>query len=649
MRRIFGLGLVALALLIFAGCPLHNPIGSKNQTEEPAEANTFVLPADGISDTVRSLGGDFGFETLFPVNLSIDIDLYDPGAAALGAPALLPDGLVPVVVVLEDSDGNSIYSGVSDGDGVFSAVVNLPAAPEDIIVKLFADGFENREVTISDMVEYSAITRTMGMAMPYTDTPASTYSRDLTGLEDSDGDGVPDIYDADPNDPDTAFINNIPADGNMTIAFEDLFGRAQAGDADYNDFIAQYQITEASNADGVRVIHVSAEAIEKLAGYKHRFGIRINSFDGVAFLDGEYIDALGNTSELSGDNLTAPLEIDLFEDSRYAVGKSAWFTLTFDQEQQRGAGIEMALDDAPYNPYLYIINTGHDVHLIGEEPLSSSINPDDTFRDGEGFPWALLVPTEWNHPEETERIEDPYPRFTLWRESWGEEHTDWYNHEDDPWIPPDDNNPPTASFPPGDYQVSGAGTAGADGYYVESGTWNGAPMFLQISGTYKIFYTYLTGHPFPPPQGNFWCIDEDESTSDLLSIDYYKYGTASLPAESGWAAKAGTVPVPEVKRVPFSGSLAVGGTLTVTYDYFDADGDAEDTSSTGIRWFRCDSPDASIYDASVSEEIPGATGTSYVTDNGDLGKYMKVEIIPFDDRGGEGAPVESGASRQIGS
>jgi len=250
---------------------------------------------------------------------------------------------------------------------------------------------------------------------------------------------VPDVYDADPGDARTGFINQIPADGNMTIAFEDLFGKAQAGDADYNDFIAQYQITETANGDGITQIRVDADALVKWAGYWHRFGIRINSFNGVATLEGEIVDSdlEGSMLHIYSENVTAPIEIDLFKDSRNAIGKHAWFTLTFDQEQQHGEGIEQALDDAPYNPYLVVETpgTGNDIHLIGEQPLKGSINPGDTFRDGEGFPWALLVPTKWKNPEEAERIEIPYEWFTPWRESGGEKESDWYNKYGVPYVP----------------------------------------------------------------------------------------------------------------------------------------------------------------------------------------------------------------------
>ena len=121
-------------------------------------------------------------------------------------------------------------------------------------------------------------------------------AQSISGLIDTDGDGVPDLYDAFPGNPAAAFVQNVPADGPVSdgIAFEDLFGRSQAGDADYNDFIAEYRIQEILDPDEiVRSIRVDANARVKLAGYNHEFGIRIDGFEGSATLTRHFIDANG--------------------------------------------------------------------------------------------------------------------------------------------------------------------------------------------------------------------------------------------------------------------------------------------------------------------------------------------------------------------
>jgi hypothetical protein len=71
------------------------------------------------------------------------------------------------------------------------------------------------------------------------------------------------------------------------------------------------------------------------------------------------------------------------------------------------------------------------IKLITQLKSSSTSGP-YTFMDGEGFPWSLLVPVQWQHPGETQRIEKVYPFFTNWRISEGSSDTNWYLRPMDP-------------------------------------------------------------------------------------------------------------------------------------------------------------------------------------------------------------------------
>jgi len=348
-----------------------------------------------------------------------------------------------VVLLLTDSEDRLIFGGVTGADGTLFREIRLPAAPEDMSLSLHAEGYESRTILISDAVEYEEISRTIAMIAEGPGT------RSISGLLDSDHDGVPDVYDAYPQGSDSAFAYLVPAEGYLTVAYEDLFGLAQAGDADYNDFISHFSIEEASNDGGITSIHVEAAAAVKLAGYNHSFGIRINSFVPPAYLTINYIDedGLPVTDSVLLDEYPNPgetsLEVVLFEHTGKAVDKVADFTLDFvfeyDGVSYNNPRDPDVLSRLPYNPYLLVINTGHDVHLIDEEPIYGSINPDDSFRDVNGFPWGLLVPPGPDgrkNPDEGARIEEPYPRFTRWRESGGELSPDWYLHSE-PWEEPE--------------------------------------------------------------------------------------------------------------------------------------------------------------------------------------------------------------------
>jgi LruC domain-containing protein len=394
-----------MLLVLLAGCPI--PFASFDSGGNGAGSGDTALSADQINDSLRSLAGDFTFETLLPVQVRLDIELYDTDAEGNILPEPLPPGSADIHVSLTDTRGELLYSGKASADGTLAAAVYLPSAPEDVTLALQAAGFEGRSVEIRRMVAYREINRTMAMKRLPPDQRSAARSAE----------GFVSPY------PDS--VINVPI---ITVAYEDLYGRTLAGDADYNDFIASYSISETLDDEGrVISIQVEAEAVRKWAGYDHRFGIRIDTYEGDASVSGTYINGSGTPVPFSGQNLQAPREIVLFERSSRAVGETAAFTITFDTPQIIDPA-EAVLSRPPYNPYIYVHNTTRDIHLIDREPLSFSTNPDpaDRFVDDDGYPWALLVPSVWESPAEAQRIEEAYPRFDNWRISGGSEHGDWY-------------------------------------------------------------------------------------------------------------------------------------------------------------------------------------------------------------------------------
>ena len=458
--RVFPLLLVLLALV---ACQMpfdENP-------DAGATGNTvFVLPPDRIDDEVRTGQDEFTFETLLTSSVALDFRLYDGSGGENPQPmdfsAALPESIPLVFLSFEDQEGNLLYSTAVKADAAAEAELVLPAAPKVYQLRIHAEGFNSRTIPIVDMAGFSRIRRTFSMVQSASDSAISLAAGagGIGPMRDSDGDGVPDRYDEYPGDPDAAFVMNVPADQNITIAFEDLFGRANAGDADYNDFIANYRIQEVLDAQGrvIRLI-IQSEGLQKLAGYNHAFGIRIDSFNGKAALSGRYINSGGNEARLAR-RVGAPAEIVLFARTDKAVGKEAYFVLDFDTPQYLSDDSvpegTTPLSPPPFNPYLYVYDTRHDIHLADAEPLRRSINPNDRFIDGDGFPWALLIPIDWEHPAEGQRIEELYPEFTDWRLSGGSDARDWYENPYDP------NDPGTGSrkayiagyYTPGSYPMA---------------------------------------------------------------------------------------------------------------------------------------------------------------------------------------------------
>jgi LruC domain-containing protein len=414
-------------------------------------SDTFILPADKISDISRSFSGSFDYETLLPVSLQLKIDLYEtvPSADGLSLQQLSPDA-ARAVIVLKDLKGNTVYEGGMQADGTLKAQLALPAAPEDMVLTIKAPGYEQRSVTISNPVQYSEINRTMGLMSEGVAAKGQV-------LVDSDGDLVPDVYDAYPLDPDVAFTVRIPDEESLTVAFEDLYLRERAGDADYNDFLAQYTITEYYKYDEVtgknllKKIEGEATAKVKIAGFNHGFGISIgyekeSGDDLEVTIEHTYYDEYGirhdRVPRKPVENITRPFNstyknkavIPLFKSTKDAIGKTASFVVGFSEAVDRDK-VELA----PYDPYLYVRDTGYDIHLVGKDPLPNTHNPwysyinvSMNFRDDEGFPWALLVPADWQHPAECQFIEVLYPFFEDWREDYGASNSNWYLRPLDP-------------------------------------------------------------------------------------------------------------------------------------------------------------------------------------------------------------------------
>ena len=81
---------------------------------------------------------------------------------------------------------------------------------------------------------------------------------------------------------------------------------------------------------------------------------------------------------------------------------------------------------------------------------------------------------------------------------------------------------------------------------------------------------------------------------------------------------------PTAHDVTVSGTLQVGHTLSLSYDYADANDAPEDTSPSGtsFRWLRGATPDGTY------SVIPGATATEYTLVSADYGHYLRAEVTP---------------------
>ncbi len=253
---------------------------------------------------------------------------------------------------------------------------------------------------------------------------------------DSDGDGVPDSIDDFPNDPDYVIDNVYPPAGDyFTLAFEDLF--PSTGDGDYNDFVAGGKIHERLNLDNkIAYINGIFVMVARGAGYDHEFHLKISNTGpgtwSITTWNGD--DEILSTE--SGDSEGNDLDLVLIPSSREALPS---YNTWADQEMQRGHRLDFSftpdlpvdpetMAQAPYDPYLLVLDTGYDIHQMGFEPISGSGNPTDRglgFEDDNGYPWELILTDIWNFPLEKVMIDEAYPQFSDWCTSGGSTNQDW--------------------------------------------------------------------------------------------------------------------------------------------------------------------------------------------------------------------------------
>jgi LruC domain-containing protein len=277
------------------------------------------------------------------------------------------------------------------------------------------------------------------------------------GQSDSDGDGIIDQYDDEPNNPNVACL--IEYDG--TLLFEDLW--PSKGDYDFNDLVTGYVITHAIHADGyVHEVRADYTAKAMGAGYNNGFGTVLSS----DLVKADIASITGRSSTggfpMDGD-LTATPGSDLvmynwdatksivsndinggaFFNTKVGGGKGNFVTENIVITMAPNAVDQWELGLPPYNPFIFADQDDtREIHLADMAP--SSLNDNSRFGtandDSDGIsrfyktaspanlPWALDIPAgafEW--PLERVDILTAYPNFGAWAMSGGMVNTDWYD------------------------------------------------------------------------------------------------------------------------------------------------------------------------------------------------------------------------------
>jgi LruC domain-containing protein len=334
-------------------------------------------------------------------------------------------------------------------------------------------GFEDQERTLSNddndfndvMFQVQAFT---GASYATPDNSAVQTSQLPTfdaGNPDPDGDGIDGLQDYFPNDASRAFVNTTTLE---TLAFEDLY--PHIGDADYNDAVVQYTmdlVTDASN--DLKAISGTYHLIARGAGLDHHFGVALHGLPSTASgslqvetFSTNAVESMSNESSMptlqqDGSGQWMIRLDDLIPSTRAALPPvasenantntyfaapsrnpvSVRFIVTFDT-----AISTASLGTAPYDPYLLAVHPDglYDIHRPGSLPFPGrpaglpTESGTSSFLDPHGYPFELLVPSNWRYPLEGVSIDKggrglptPYSQFATWRTSAGASNTTWYN------------------------------------------------------------------------------------------------------------------------------------------------------------------------------------------------------------------------------
>lgn len=275
-----------------------------------------------------------------------------------------------------------------------------------------------------------------------------------TGTDDTDNDGVPDVDDQYPEDPDRAFDNYYPnQDDFSTFAYEDLW--PGLGDYDFNDLVLDFQyqiVTNAENkiVDIIATTHVKAAGAtlnngfgiafptaptncESANGYNHvtsSLNMNAKGYENghtvetvVIFYDA--INTIYNSTLINTDPNKAFIETDTLK-----------VTTTFSNPI-------MTMGQEPYNPFVYVDQErGKEIHLI-DKTATALVN--DTYFGtshdnsmpasgryyvtANNLPWAVEIPVSFDYPIEKADILTTYLKFQTWATSSGDNYTDWYLDE----------------------------------------------------------------------------------------------------------------------------------------------------------------------------------------------------------------------------
>ncbi|PJZ68466.1 LruC domain-containing protein [Leptospira perolatii] len=363
-----------------------------------------TAPVDFVFDTTRTI----------LVNVQVLLD---------GTTGLPLDG-TSVQVTMASSDPSlpstkTIFSAYTNPNGEVQGSFTVDA--DTNCVHLRVEAFGKLYEADIDIIKVTKISRRISIS----------FNGNVIELPDTDGDGVPDIADSYPTDPNRVSTIRIPATDYYSIAFEDLY--PAQGDSDFNDYVIRAVFEEDLNKYG-EVVRVRGRFthVAKGAAYNHVLKIGLPHAEVANYTlqristDGSTVEAnlegtgpaMDSLEVLPSSNTTITSSNASKKNTTFQIGKSAKLEVILSKPISK-----IALGSAPYDTFIHVINTGKDIHMANRFFDSAG---KDLYRDSTGFPWALLIPGNFLWPYERINIRTAYSQFQPWYESLGTTDLDWF-------------------------------------------------------------------------------------------------------------------------------------------------------------------------------------------------------------------------------
>ena len=275
---------------------------------------------------------------------------------------------------------------------------------------------------------------------------------------DQDGDGVPDVLDEFPKDPDRAFTSYYPNKETFaTLCFIDVW--PSKGDGAMNAFVVDFQYKIITNSKNQVVdIYGTFRPRAEAATFDNAFAVALPvSPSLVQFVEGikTYPQGGKNIFNLapqgfeSGhlNNTVFPVinSVYYYYNANYKV--NVWPMETFYPlsaaiiiHVQFATPIPSSQLIPPYNPFLiHNLDRKYEVHLIDHPPTEladtklfgsiddrSDITKGLYYRTANNLPWVIEIPVNFDYPNAQTEMSAAYLKYSEWAQSGGTKSKDWY-------------------------------------------------------------------------------------------------------------------------------------------------------------------------------------------------------------------------------